>query len=155
MASNLTIESPNFEKINKEAGQFTSDAISLLWAALNDTRAAQRRDFRRSTEKITPKIISLSPAASVNDLDSQGASTISFTGGTQNFTGIRAPETGEARVMLVHNSGAGTITVKNTVTSEAANQFATSTAGDVALTTGKGIVFQYLASKWREVARSG
>jgi hypothetical protein len=155
MASNLTIESPNFERINKEAGQFTSDAISLLWAALNDTRAALRRDFRSATEKIAPKLLSLAPSASVDDLDSQGASSVSFISGTQNFTGVRAPETGEARVLLIHNSGAGTITVKNTATSESQNQFATATAGDVALTTGKGIVFQYLSSKWREVARSG
>lgn len=155
MALNLTVESPNFEKINKEAGQFTSDAIAVIWAALNDTRAAGRRDFRRASEKIAPKILSLSPTASVDDLDSQGASTVSFTGGTQNFTGVRAPETGEARILFIHNSGAGTITIKNTATSETANQFATATAGDVALATGQGIVFQYLASKWREVARSG
>lgn len=155
MSTNLTIESPNFEKISKESGQFTSDAISTLWAALNDTRAALRRDFRLTSEKIAPKIISLSPVASVNDLDSTGASTVSFIGGTQNFTGIRAPETGEARILFTHNSGAGTITVKNAATSESANQFATSTGADYSMTTGKGIVFQYLASKWREVARSG
>lgn len=155
MATNLTIESPNFEKINKEAGQFTADAISLLWAALNDTRATERRDFRIATEKLAPKVVSLSPSASVNDLDSQGASSVSFTGGTQNFTGVRAPETGEARILLVHNSGSGTITVIHSATSEAANQFVTDGAANVALTQNKAIVFQYLASKWREVARSG
>lgn len=155
MASNLTIESPNFEKISKEAGQFTSDAISILWAALNDTRAALRRDFRLATEKLAPKALSLSPSGSVDNLDSQGSSTVSFVGGTQNFTGVRAPETGEARVLLVHNSGAGTITVKNNATSETANRFHTSTGADLALDTGAGVVFQYLASGWREVARSG
>lgn len=155
MAFNLTIESPNFEKIGKEAGQFTADAINLLWNALNDTRATMRRGDRLATEKLAPKILSLSPSASVDNLDSEGSSTVSFLGGTQNFTGVRAPETGEARILFVHNAGSGTITVKNNVTSETANRFITATAADVALTQGKGIVFQYLASNWREVARSG
>lgn len=155
MASNLSVESPNTEKITKEAGQFTADAIAVGWAALNDTRAAQRRDHRRATERVAPKVVTLTPAASVNDLDSQGASTISFTSGTQNFTGVRAPETGEARVLFVHNSGAGTITLVNNATSETANRFFTSTGANVSLSTGKGMIFQYLASGWREVARSG
>jgi hypothetical protein len=155
MANNLTIESPNFEKISKESGQFTADAISLLWNALNDTRAVGRRNFRQATEKLTPKLLTLTPTGAVTDLDSQGASIIAFTSGTQNFTGIRAPQTGESRVMFLHNHGAGTITVKNAATSETANQFATSTGSDYTMSTGKGIIFAYLSSKWREVARSG
>jgi hypothetical protein len=155
MASNLTIESPNFEKINKEAGQFTSDAVATLWAALNDTRAALRRDFRYAAEKITSKVLELSPSASVDNLDSQGSSVISFTGGTQNFTGVRAPETGEVRLLAVHNNGSGTITVKHNVTSEAANRFILDGAADKALAQNQGILFVYLASNWREVARSG
>jgi hypothetical protein len=155
MASNLTIESPNFDKISKEAGQFTADAINLLWAALNDTRASLRRDFRQATEKVAPKVKTLSPAASVDNLDSEGASTVSFTGGTQNFTGIRAPETGESRVVFIQNSGTGTITIKNNATSENANRFLTATAADLALDQHAGAVFQYLESRWREVARSG
>lgn len=155
MATNLTIESPNFEKINKEAGQFTSDAVALLWAALNDTRATERRDFRLATEKLAPKVLSLSPTASVNDLDSEGATSVSFVGGTQNFTGVRAPETGEARLLVVHNSGSGTITIKHDVTSEAQNRFICDGAADIPLAQNQGAIFQYLGSKWREVARSG
>ena len=34
MATNLTIEAPNFEKIDEEAGEFTSSAINLLWQAV-------------------------------------------------------------------------------------------------------------------------
>lgn len=156
MATNLTIESPNFEKINQEAGQFTSDAISLLWAAFNDTRATERRDFRQATERLEPKFLTISAAASVDNLDLQGGSIVSFIGASgQNFTGIRAPETGSSRVVFIQVSGAGTITVKNTATSESANQIATATGGDYAMTTGKGLIVAYLASKWRELARSG
>lgn len=144
---------PNFQKINKEAGQFTSDAISLLWNALNDTRATERRDVRQLNESLAPKVKTIAAAASVNDLDAEGASIVSFTGGTaQNFTGIRAPETGRSRVMFIQVNGAGTITIKNSATSQAGNQFVTNTGADVAKATGTGCVFVYLEGKWRQVS---
>lgn len=155
MATNQTVESPNFEKISKEAGQFTSDAINLLWAALNDTRATERRDFRRASETLEPKVLALAPSASVNDLDTEGASVVSFIGASaQNFTGMRAPETGKTRIIFVQVNGSGTITIKHNATSETANQLTTSTGADVARATATGIVFVYLNGKWREVART-
>lgn len=152
MATNLSIESPNFEKIASESGQFTSDAIGLLWAALNATREEARRIERRSTDIISPKVLPLSPSASVNDLDLEGCSIVHFTGGTQNLTGFRAPETGRTRVVIVLNSGSGTITAKHEVTSESANQLSNASGADVTLATRGGIIYAYLASKWREVA---
>ena len=151
MANNLTIESPNFDKIDKEAGQFTADAVSLLWAALNDTRKSQRIGDRIAQEQLAPKVIQRAPSASVDNLDSEGASVIEFTGASSvNFTGIRAPETGKTRVIFVYVSGAGTITLKHTATSEAGNQLYTSVAGDVALATGAGTHLVYLSGKWRQ-----
>lgn len=156
MSSNRTIESPNLEKINKEAGQFTADAINTLWVALEDTRSSQRRGIRSATDVIEPKVLTSAPVASVNDLDLEGCSVLSFVGSTGvNFTGMRAPSTGACRVVLVQVSGSGTITAKNSATSETANQLVNSTGADVTLSTGKGIIYAYLASKWREVARSG
>lgn len=153
MSNNLTIESPQFEKIRKEAGQFTYDAINLIWQALNDTRAVERRDFRRASESIEPKVLTIAPAASVNNLDLQGASVLSFTGASaQNLTGFRAPETGRSRILFVQVSGAGTITVKHNVTSETANRISTSTGADIALATGGKIIFAYLEARWRQVA---
>lgn len=155
-SSNLTIESPNREKITKEAGQYTADAINTLWAALNATRSDVRVLTRLARNVIEPGSLVLSPAASVNNLELGEASIVSFTGGTaQNFTGMKAPQTGHVRVVWIENNQAGTITVKNAATSETANQFVTSTGADVALTTNKGIIVVYLASRWREVARSG
>lgn len=156
MAFNLTIESPNFEKINKEAGQFTSDAINLLWAALNDTRAQARRDFRQASEKLEPLVLSIAPSASVNNLDLAGASVVSFTGASAvNLTGMRAPETGKTRLVFIQVNGSATITAKHNATSETANQIVLSTGADYAISTGKGLVVAYLSSKWRELARSG
>jgi hypothetical protein len=156
LANNLTIESPNFEKIAKEAGQFTSDAVTTLWAALNDTRATLRRLFRQASEKLEPKVLTLAPSATISNLDLEGGSVLSFTGSSAvNFTGMRAPESGSTRLVFVHNSGSATITVKHNATSETANQIVLSTGADYSMTTGKGIQLAYLVSKWREVARSG
>lgn len=156
MAGNLTIESPNFERISKEAGQFTMDAINTLWAALNDTRSDVRRLTRLARNVAEYGSLVLAPSASINNLDLGETSIVSFTGGTaQNFTGMKAPETGKSRVVWVQNNQVGTITAKNNATSETANQLTNSTGADYAITTGKGIIYAYLASKWREVARSG
>jgi hypothetical protein len=152
MSNNLTIESPNFEKISKEAGQFTSDAISTLWSALNDTRKTERVDFRLARDLIAPKVLPLAASASVDNLDLAGCSVIQFTGSTaQNFTGMRAPETGVTRIVLIHNTGAGTITAKHNATSEATNRLSNSTAADVALATGASRLYIYLSSLWRDV----
>lgn len=153
MSTNLTIESPNFDKIRKEAGQFTSDAVRLLWEALNDTRSTERRDINLLTRAFTA--LSLSPVASVDNQDLGATSVftvVSFLGGSaQNLTGFKAPETGQARLVFVQVSGAGTITVKHNATSETANRIITSTGADVARATGSGMVLAYLASNWRQV----
>jgi hypothetical protein len=150
MASNLSIESPNFEKIAEEAGQFTSDAVGLLWAALNATRKEVRTGDRQATDMLAPKVKALSPSASVDNLDLEGCSVVHFTGGTQNVTGFRAPETGKTRILILANTGAGTITVKHNATSETANRIVTKSAADVTLTL---MILIYLASRWREVAQ--
>jgi hypothetical protein len=152
MATNQTIESPNFEKINKEAGQFTSDAVSTLWAALNDTRKRERVDFRLAKDLLAPAVMAIAPSASVDNLDLAGCSVLQFTGSSAvNFTGMIAPETGETRIVIVHVSGSATITAKHNVTSQAANRLSNSTGADVALATGASAIYIYLSSLWRQV----
>lgn len=155
MATNQTVEAPNFEKISKEAGQFTADAINLIWLAINDTRATERRDHRQASDILAPKVLSVTAAASVNNLDLEGSSVVSFIGGTaQNLTGIRAPETGKTRLAFIQINGAGTITIKHNTTSETGNQIVLSTGADTARATNSGIVLAYLSGKWRECART-
>jgi hypothetical protein len=152
VASNLTIESPNFERIEKEAGQFTSDAVGLLWAALNDTRKTQRIGDRLATEQLAPKVLQKAPSASVDNLDLEGASVVEFTGSSSvNLTGFRAPETGRTRVLLLYTSGTGTITLKHLVTSESANQIYTIGGADSVKATGAGAILVYLSGKWRQL----
>ena len=153
MASNLTIESPNFEKIQKESGQFTADAISLLWAALNETRKEERTHYRLTRDMLKPKLLAIEPTASVDNFDLQNSSVLSFVGSTAvNFTGLRAPDTGVCQIVIVHVSGSGTITLKHEVTSETQNQLSAASGADVTLATGSGIILAYIGSKWREVA---
>jgi hypothetical protein len=156
MSKNLTIESPNLDKITQKAGQETADAIGTLWAALNTTRADLRIAERLSQDLITAKPLRVSAAASVDNLNVTDYSAVIFEGGSaQNFTGMLAPETGQTKLMVVLVTGAGTITQKHNVTSETQNRLFTSTAADVTRATNQGIVYLYENLKWREVARSG
>lgn len=155
MATNQSVEAPNYEKISKEAGQFTSDAIALLWAAINDTRDSQRRGLRENSEKVGPKVLSLAPAGNQDNLDIEGSSVVSFTGAASvNITGFRAPDTGKTRILFCQVNGAGTITFIHAATSETVNQIVLSTGANTARATNTGIVFAYLESRWREVART-
>lgn len=152
MSSNLTIESPNFDKIADEAGQFTSDGIALVWAAENDTRKTQRTGIRLARDIEEPKVLQIAAAGSVDNLDITGYSVVEFTGGSaQNFTGMRAPETGRSRRVTVYVSGSGTITARHNLTSESANQLDNATAADVALATRGSATYLYLSGKWRQV----
>jgi hypothetical protein len=152
VSNNLTVQSPEFERIVKEAGKFTSDAMSTLWYALIDLKRSQRVDTRRAQDLLEPRVIEVNAAASVNDLDLQGCSVVLFTGTTaQNFTGMRAPETGRSRVVLIYVFGSGTITAKQTVTSDTGNQLDNKTAADTAFATRGGAVYCYLSNKWRQV----
>jgi hypothetical protein len=101
MAQNQTVESPNFEKISSEAGQFTADAISLLWNALNDTRAFARRGIRLAQEQLAPKVLRLDPGGNLDNIDLEGCSVVSFIGSASvNVTGFRAPDTNQTRILF-------------------------------------------------------
>jgi hypothetical protein len=156
VANNLTIESPNFEKISKKAGQETADGINTLWGAYNDTRATLRSVARLSEELIRAKPLEVAAAASVDNLGIKDYSIVVFTGASgQNCTGFLAPETGQTKVLLVLVTGAGTITFKHNATSDSVNRLVNATGADVTRGTNQGIVYVYIGAKWREVARSG
>jgi len=155
MANNLSIEAPNFEKIEKEAGQYTSSAINTLWGAMNDTRKTERTHFLITSSEVFVNPLLLSPSASVDNLDMRGFGLLLFTGSSaQNFTGIVAPETGRVKVIYVKVVGSATITAKHNVTSLAANRLALANSADYSMTTGKGLIIAYVNSLWQEIARS-
>jgi hypothetical protein len=95
----------------------------------------------------------IAPSASVDNLDLEGASVVSFTGSSSvNFTGMRAPETNRTRLVFVQVSGSGTITAVHNATSETENRLSNTSGANVSLATGAGIIYVYLAGRWREVA---
>lgn len=156
MANNLSIESPNFDKIEKEAGPYTSVALSTMWQSLNETRKDDRVHFSIVQSELFVNPLSTAPTASVDNLDARGYSAIVFTGASAvNFTGIVAPENNRVKVVYIKVVGSATITAKNNATSLAANRLALSGAADFAMTTGKGLIVMYVNSLWQEVARSG
>lgn len=155
MANNLSIEAPNFEKIEKEAGPMTASAMATVWAAFNDTRKTERLHFGIVSAEVFVNPLIIAPGASVDNLDMRGFGLLLFTGaGAQNWTGVVAPETGKVKVIYAKVVGAGTIAAKHNATSLAANRLAFSGAADFSMTTGKGVVIAYVNSLWQEIARS-
>lgn len=150
---NLTLQSPQFDQITKESGVATRDAVKLLWTALNFEMAQRRRSITVTQDRIAPKVFSEGPSASQNNYDLAGASILLLTGSSAvNITGIKAPSTGEAQVLIVHNVGSGTITIKhNSGSSDAENRIRTQSAADVAIATDKSMILLYLNSLWREL----
>jgi hypothetical protein len=147
---NLTIEAPEFDRIKKEAGPATRDATQLLWFVANDESAQRRRGIRRAMDVLQPKVKSDAPTAAQHNYDTDGATTIQFTGSTAfNLTGLRNGETGQIKV--IHVLGSATVTIKyDDANSDAIHRFDTGSGADVAVATGKTFIAQYLNSRWRQ-----
>jgi hypothetical protein len=153
VAENLSVEAPDFDEIVKEAGDSTADAARLLWFVLNNEIATSRRGLRTATERIEPKVRTAAPTGAENNYATEGASVLYFTGATSfTLSGVRAPEPGNSRLIILYNSGTGTITVANqSASSIAENRFQNSTNADRSLAQHRGMFFIYLGSRWREV----
>lgn len=151
MATNQTIQSPDFDLIKK--GNFNSiqDAIRLLWFTANDEAALRRQNDRLAADRLSPKVLNLAPTTSQNNLDSQGSGLLVFTGTTAvNVTGIIAKSEGD--IIFCFVQGTGTITFKhNSGSSDSGNVFLFFSAGDLAVATNKAVILTYLLGKWREL----
>lgn len=152
MAENLSIESPDFDRIRKGDDGATTDAIRLLWLVLNEEMKLRRQGDRRIEERLSPKVLSLAPTSNQNNVDTQGAGLILYTGASSiNITGYRSREEGD--ILFVHVAGAGTITHQHqNASSDAGNRMVFQSAGDVARATDKSLILMYLNSRWREAS---
>src|SRR4051794_20052277 len=111
MAGNLTIEAPDFARIKKESGLATSNAINLLWSVGNNEADIRSQTVRLAQETLQGKAVVSAVTTGQNNFDTQGCLTLTFTGASAfNITGFRNGVFG--RVMILHNLGAGTITLK-------------------------------------------
>lgn len=152
MASNLTIESLDFDRIRRGDARETGDAIEFLWQVINDVDKRARQGIRLAVDRSEWRVEEISPTASVDDFDLGNASILHFAGASSvNFTGLLAPSGGAARLVLAKVLGSGTITIKHNATSEEPNRILTFSAGDLALATNQSAWLLYLDSRWREI----
>lgn len=149
--TNLTITSPEFDKIKHGDKVATAEAIRLLWFVLNDEAKTRRIGVRTAVERSIRKTLTTAPTTNQNNFPTEGAAVVYFTGSTSfNLTGILSSGETGGKVVL-HNEGSGTITIKhNSGSSDAPNRITTQSGGDVSLTTGKTVILHYLGSLWRE-----
>ena len=151
MASQFTVEAPDFQRIKRETGVETESAITLLWRVANDEASVRRAGVRSATERLEPKRINLSPSAIQNNLDTEFATVLRFDGAASvDLTGLQARPDPTLIILLV--LGAGTITLKNASGSSLErNRIITSAGGDVAITTNRSVMLMYTNTRWREL----
>jgi hypothetical protein len=153
MAENLTIEAPDFERIKKEAGDATRDATNTLWSVLNAVDATQRRGIRKAQEFFQPRTLTFAHTANMNNYDHANSTLLVFTGtAAVDLTGIKAPESNKSAILILHNMGTGTITVKhNSGSSIAENRISMSAGVDFSLATGKSLILAYISGVYRQI----
>lgn len=150
MATNLLVESPDFDRIRKGVPKATEDAIRLLWYALNTLSARETQDVYTTQNTFQPLVKSDAPTTAQSNYDTGGATILLFTGSTAfNFTGIRNGAPG--RVVELINLGTGTVTVKHDTTSDDLNKIEMQAGADKAVPQNKAMFLRYLNSRWREV----
>jgi len=148
----LTVEAPDFDYIEREAGIHTRDAVQTLWLVANDEAASRRQGVREAIERIQPKGIIQSPAADQNDLNTQFSGVMRFDGSVSfNITGLQARP--EPTIVYLVVLGAGTVTLKNNSGSSIdRNRILTFSGGDLAIGTGETAMLMYLNTRWRQVS---
>lgn len=131
---------------------FDAAGFSSLYLALAQEEVERLREDRVSRDRIEPKVKVSAATTNQDNFALDGASVVHFTGGSAfNLTGFVAPDPGKARLVILYNSGAGTITLKHNQTSSAANRLFLITAADTAKATGTAAAFVYLSSLWRQI----
>lgn len=151
MASQFTVEAPDFQQVRRETGVATEEAVTLLWRVANDEAESRRMGVRAATERMEPKALLLSPSVNQNDLNTQFATVLRFDGASSvDLTGLQARP--DPTLVILFVLGAGTITLKNeNVGSIDRNRIVTAAGGDVAITTNRSVMLIYTNSRWREL----
>jgi hypothetical protein len=138
--------------VEDEAGPVTLQALQTLMLGLENAKIDEARSLQQVKDKLEPKVLSLAPTGTTSNQPLSNASIVHFTGATSfDLTGFLAPEPGKSRVLILHNSGTGTITLKHEVTSSSANQLSLISGADTTKAQRTSAMFVYLTSKWRQV----
>lgn len=148
---NASVEAIDFDRVRRGDHTETGNGLELVWEALNEEINTRSRSVRNAVNRSERQVLEIAQTVSLNDLDIGDASIIAFTGAASvNVTGFLAPSGFAARLLTIFVLGAGTITLKHNVTSEAPNRILTFSAGDLAIATNKCVDVLYLNTRWRE-----
>lgn len=149
MTQNLQIEAPAFDRIEKLDPHAIRDAFNTLWYVLNNEISVRTQTVQRAQNRISPKVLTAAPTIAQHNYDPGDCGVLEFTGSTAfNLTGIRNPLDG--RILVLHNLGTGTITLKfESASSDAPNRFDTVTGADKLVTTGQSAFLCDLNGRWR------
>ena len=150
MPEQATLDAPDFDLIQKQAGLAAAVGMRTLWGALNNEMRQRRIGVRLAKEQRVGKITTVSWGSSQNNFDFEGAMILLSTGSSNvDLTGLSKGQ--EGQILFILNVGSGTITVKNnSASSSAAHRFRTQSGADLSLTTDKTVIVQYANSLWRE-----
>jgi hypothetical protein len=152
MAENLVIESPDFEAIRARAGYEASDAVKLLWFALNAEIKLRQQTVRRATDTLEGKVFTTAPTSRRASVDAGRATVVHFNSSTAfTLTGIRNGV--EGRILFFHNTGSGTVTFDHqSGSSVATNRIVTDDTTNQAVATSFSFGVQYLSNRWRHMS---
>ena len=152
MPTNLSIESPDFDRIRKGDFHSIEDAIRLLWYVANEEARLRRSADRRIEDRLSPRVLSRAPSGNENNVDLEGAGLIVYTGSSSvNITGYRAPSR-DGDVILILVTGSGTIThMDQDGDSDAGSRMVFQAAADEAVATNTALMLSYYDSRWREM----
>lgn len=152
MAENLSIESPDFDRIRNGDPRATEDAIRLLWFVANNNERLRRAGDRRNRERLNLKVLPLAPTGNLNNVDTEGAGLVVYTGAdARTITGYRAPSD-DGACLLILVTGAGTITHSHqSGSSDTPNRMVFTDAADEAVTTNRALFLAYQNARWREM----
>lgn len=151
MAENLTIESPDFDRVRKGDPHATEDAVKLLWYVLNNEIKTRRQNDRSIASRLSPGINTHAPSAAVNNFDVTGIGFLVYTGSTAvDVSGYRAGVDGD--ILVIHVTGSATIThLHQSASSDAQNRIVTADGTSTAVATSKTLTLIYQNARWREV----
>jgi hypothetical protein len=151
MPGQLTIESPNFDRIRAGDGIAVENAIRLLWFVANDAADVERRDIQLARSALSLATLSDAPSVQQDNYNPRGAGFLLFSSaGAWSLTGIRNGVQGAGVFAL--NLGAGTVTLKQeSASSDAPNRLSMQAGADKSLPTGKAVLFFYQNGRWREM----
>lgn len=152
MAENLSIESPDFDRIRDGNFRAIEDGIRLLWFVANNAERQRRIQDRKISERLSNKVLIMTATTNQDNVDTQGAGLIVYTGGSAiDVSGYRAPSV-DGAMLIVLVSGAGTIShLHQSGNSDAGNRLLNNPANTVSAATNEAIIYVYRDSRWRQL----